>query len=368
MKTSKIRVLVVDDSAVVRTLMTHILESDPGIEVVGTAPDPYIARDKLVALRPDVMTLDIEMPRMDGLTFLDKVMTHLPVPTIVISSLTVARSEHLLKALELGAVDVVAKPTMDLSQSLNEMGADLISRVKAASRARVSIRRPTGSPATTGPSPASPSPSIHAVPVTPLKTKPIGMSSSQILAFAASTGGTEALKVVLKNLPAGIPGTVIVQHMPPLFTKSYAEALNRMCAFEVREAKDGDRVQPGLVLLAPGDYHMVMVRSGGQYFVKLNQEPLMHGVRPAADHLLRSVAELARGNAIGVILTGMGRDGADGLLAMRKAGAFTVAQDEESCIVYGMPKVAAEIGAASRITPLDRIAGLITAQFKKNAA
>ena len=340
---STIRVLIVDDSSVIRTLLTKILSSDPEIEVVGTAQDPYVAREKLVHLKPDVMTLDVEMPRMDGLSFLEKVMEHFPVRTIVVSSLTAAGSETYFRALALGAVDVVEKPSLNVSQGMAAMSADLIARVKSASRARIAAQKPTKN-----------------VPNGLVKQKSSGRAlprtTHKIVAIAASTGGTEALKKVMANLPRDTPGTVIVQHMPPLFTKTFASHLNDISEMEVREAIDGDRILPGLALVAPGNFHMRIERTGGHYLIRLSQEDLLHGVRPAADLLFYSVAEFAGSNAVGVILTGMGRDGAKGLLRMREAGALTIGQDEKTCVVYGMPKAAFEIGAVTKVLPLEKIA------------
>ena len=344
---NKIRVLIVDDSAVMRRILTELLGRDPEIEIVGTAIDPIVARDKLVQLRPDVMTLDIEMPRMDGITFLEKVMQHMPTRTLIISSLSTAGSSSSLRALEVGAVDVMAKPKIDVASNLEEMGREVIERVKAVAASRLgALKRPT-SDALAAPKRSAP--------------RALAETTHKILALAASTGGTEALKAVLSELPPNLPGTVIVQHMPPIFTRTFAESLNRLCPFEVREAKDGDRVLPGLALLAPGNFHMELTRSGAFYYVKLHQAPELHGVRPAADYLLKSVAEAAGRNAIGVVLTGMGRDGATGLLAMRNAGAATFAQDEATSVVYGMPKIAVEIGAVQKTLPLDQIAtGIVT--------
>lgn len=351
---AKVRVLVVDDSAVVRSLLTKVLNSDPGIEVVATAADPYIARDKLIAFTPDVMTLDIEMPKMDGLTFLGKVMQHMPTRTIIISALTTERSELALRALELGALDVVAKPKLDLQQSLGELGQTLIDAVKTAASAKLA--------AVKAPALGSEAPAARPL---PRKAAAAGRATQQILAIASSTGGTEALKVLLRGLPADIPGTVIVQHMPPVFTKAYAATLNRMLPFEVREAVDGDQVLRGLVLLAPGDFHMEVERRGAQYYVRLHQQPPLHGVRPAADHLLNSVAKIAPSQALGVVLTGMGRDGAAGLLSMRAAGSYNIAQDEASCVVFGMPKAAIEAGAIHEVMDPVRIAKALTHRFTK---
>ena len=345
----KTRVLVVDDSAVIRTLLTAILSSDPEIEVVGAAVDPYHARDMLVDLKPDVMTLDIEMPRMDGITFLGKVMEHFPVRTLIISSLSQKGAASSLRALELGAVDVLAKPAIDVTESMRDMAEELISRVKAVARARM------------------PTPSLARASVQPSGKKEftsLARTTHQILAIGSSTGGTEALKVVLTALPEDIPGTVIVQHMPPVFTKTYAESLQKICRFEVKEAEEGDRVQPGRVLLAPGNFHMELTRNGAYYHVTLNQKPMVHRVRPAVDLLFRTVASTAGANAIGVILTGMGRDGAQGLLEMKAAGSYNIAQDEASCVVFGMPKEAIELGATHVTLPLEKIADSILGQVK----
>jgi two-component system chemotaxis response regulator CheB len=341
----KIRLLIVDDSSVIRTLFTKIFSLDPEIEVVGTAPDPYIAREKLVQLKPDVMTLDLEMPRMDGLTFLEKVMEHFPTRTVIISSLSTEGSETALRALELGAVDVMAKPTIDLKAGLESIAAEMTARVKEVAKAQLPVRS---------------SQPIHSPGKKLIKPQAMGLhlkkTTHQILAIASSTGGTEALKKVLPLLPSDLPGTVVVQHMPPVFTKTYADALAQLCPFEVKEAVEGDRVQPGRVLIAPGNFHMELMRNGAYYHVKLNQGPLLHGVRPAADHLFRSVAKYAGGNAVGLVLTGMGNDGAAGLLEMKKAGSFNIAQDEKSCVVYGMPKKAVEAGAIDKSVKLEDIA------------
>ena len=348
----RIRVLLVDDSAVIRTMLQKILSSDPEIEVVGTAPDPYVGREKLVALKPDVMILDIEMPKMDGITFLTKVMEHFPTRTIIFSSLSLERSEVALKCLEVGAVDTMAKPAIDVTKGVLAFKDELIAKVKMVAKSKLPVKKK----------------SLSLVnPVAKSIQKPVSgallKTTHQILAIASSTGGTEALKVVLAGLPADIPGTVIVQHMPAVFTKTYAEHLNRMFPFEVKEAEDGDKVLPGRVLIAPGDFHMEIVRSGGYYNVKLHQQPAMHGVRPAADFLLKSVAHYAGSNAIGIVLTGMGKDGAQGLLEMKKAGSYNLAQNEETCVIFGMPKVAIECGAIDKVMPLDDIAGEVLKQM-----
>lgn len=349
----KIRVLIVDDSAIVRKMLARLLSSDPQIEVVGWAPDPYIAREKLFELKPDVMTLDIEMPRMDGITFLNKVMKHRPTRTLVISSLSKRGSEMALRAFEVGAIDVIEKPSIDVQSSLESQAKVIIDKVKVVARANLVGYQQK----------------IKTQPVSAQVSASLGQTTHQILAFASSTGGTEALRVVLSHLPPNIPGTLIVQHMPPVFTNSYANSLNKLCPFEVKEAKDGDKVVPGQVLLAPGNYHMELNRSGAFYFVQLHQKPFLHGVRPAADYLMKSVANKAGKNAVGVILTGMGRDGADGLLAMKNSGSYNIAQDEKSCVVFGMPKEAIEIGAIDKVITLERIAGEIVNQLRlRNAA
>jgi two-component system chemotaxis response regulator CheB len=345
----KIRCLIVDDSAVIRSVLQRMLSSDPEIEVVGSAPDPYVAREKLIELKPDVMTLDIEMPRMDGLTFLEKVMAAMPTRTLIISSLAKQQSEMALRALEAGAIDVLAKPAIDVTDGLQGMREELVARVKAVAQAQ--LQKPQ----------AAPQPKVKV----PLQTRALGQTTHQILAIAASTGGTEALKVVLSNLPPDIPGTVVVQHMPPVFTKTFAANLNKICCFEVKEAEEGDRVKPGLVLLAPGNYHMELTRSGAYYYVKLNQNPPEHGVRPAADVLMRSVAKFAGKNAVGLVLTGMGRDGAQGLLEMHRAGSYNIAQDEATSVVYGMPKMAWEAGGIDKVLPLGDVAPHLIREFQK---
>jgi two-component system chemotaxis response regulator CheB len=338
-----IRVLVVDDSAVVRKVLTEELSKHDDIEVVGSAIDPYAARDKIVALRPDVITLDLEMPRMDGLSFLSKLMKYYPLPVVVVSSLTQKNSEAALMALQLGAVEVVAKPGSQFS--LPDVHRQLVHAIRAASTARV--RKPQE----LNPSDATPAAAPSHRP--PLRT------THKILAIGASTGGTQAIEAVLLGLPADCPGTVIVQHMPEFFTASFAKRLDNLCSMEVREARDGDAVVPGLALVAPGNRHMILQHSGTTYHVRIKGGPPVHHQRPAVDVLFVSVSQSAGPNAIGVILTGMGADGAKGLHAMRKTGAYTIAQDEGSCIVFGMPKEAIKLGAADEIKPLDEIPGAI---------
>jgi two-component system chemotaxis response regulator CheB len=335
------RVLVVDDSALMRQALSQMLERDPAIEVVGTAADPYVARDKIKELNPDVLTLDVEMPRMDGLSFLEKLMRAHPMPVVMVSSLTEAGCATTLRALELGAVDFVSKPTLDLRQHLPAVAAEVIEKVKNAAAARIRPRATTVAPA--APVNGRPSPTV-------LRT------TQQLLAIGASTGGTEALREFLTALPADAPGAVIVQHMPEHFTRSFAERLDGLCTVRVHEAADGDRVLAGHALIAPGSHHMRLVREGATYLVRLGSDAPVNRHRPSVDVLFHACAEYAGANAVGVIMTGMGDDGARGLVAMRKAGAATLAQDEATCVVFGMPRAAIELGGAERVLPLDRLA------------
>jgi two-component system chemotaxis response regulator CheB len=345
-----IKVLIVDDSAVVRQVLATELSKAPDIEVVGTAVDPYVARDKIVALQPDVLTLDIEMPRMDGLTFLTKLMKYHPMPVVVVSSLTQSGSEMAIRALELGAVDVVAKS--GAAYSVAGTSAVLIDRVRAAAQARFVAKEPR---------PAAAEPPVKALPSHLPKT------THKVLAIGASTGGTEAIREVLTALPATSPGIVIVQHMPEHFTAAFAARLNSLAAVEVREARDGDAVTPGVALIAPGNHHMVLTRSGALYYVGIRDGPRVHHQRPAVDVLFYSVARDAGANAVGVLLTGMGSDGAKGLLAMRQAGASTLAQDEKSCVVFGMPKEAIRLGAAEQVVSLGQMAGRVISCLNETA-
>jgi two-component system, chemotaxis family, protein-glutamate methylesterase/glutaminase len=331
-----IRVLIVDDSATARAVLREILESDPSIEVVATASDAYVARDKIVELKPDVVCLDVEMPRMDGITFLKRLMHYMPVPVVMVSSLTQNGARTTLEALESGAVDFVAKPHSHIYDGVESMREELLSKIKVAAKVRVRQR------------------SLQTIQQANMTS--LAETTHKILAIGASTGGTEALKDVLMGLPRNAPGTIIVQHMPPNFTGPFAERLNGLCAMEIREARNGDSITPGVALIAPGDYHMVVRRSGARYYVEIGSGEKVSGHRPSVDVLFNSVAKIAGSNAIGVILTGMGGDGARGLLAMRNAGARTLGQDEASCIVYGMPKVAYDLGAVERQLPLNHIA------------
>ncbi len=337
----KIKVLIVDDSAIVRKIFSEELSRYPDIEIIGTAPDPFVARDKIVNLQPDVITLDIEMPRMDGLTFLKKLMKYYPVPTIVVSSLTPKGGKMTLEALDIGAVDVIAKPGG--SYSVGDMSSQLADKIRAASRVNMS-------PATG---------TTNLVREKPEPMKALTQTSHKVIAIGASTGGTEALKNVLMKLPPNIPGIVIVQHMPANFTTAFADRLNTLCQFQVKEAHDNDTVVPGTCLIAPGNFHMLLRRSGARYYVEVKTGPMVHHQRPAVDVLFKSTAKYAGANAVGVILTGMGADGAAGLKEMKDAGAGTIAQDEKSCVVFGMPKEAIKLGAADKVLPLDQIANEI---------
>ncbi|MFO1511416.1 MAG: chemotaxis response regulator protein-glutamate methylesterase [Verrucomicrobiota bacterium] len=337
----KIKVLVVDDSAVVRRMICDALAKDPQIEVVGTAPDPYVARDKILELNPDVLTLDIEMPRMDGITFLKILQQHRPVPVIVISSLTQAGSAAALAALEAGAVDVLAKPSS--AYSIGNLGERLSQCIKAAAIARNICRNPVRGP-------SSPAPVLRAA---------TSFNPRQIICLGSSTGGVEALTEVLTNLPDGLPGIAIVQHIPPYFSRVFAERMNQQSTIEVREAVDGDLLQPGLALVAPGDFHMVATWVGSGFRMSLNQKPPVHHCRPAVDVLFRSVSEMAGARVVAAILTGMGSDGAMGMKALKAAGAHTIAQDESTCVVYGMPRAAAELGVVDRVLPLPQIASAL---------
>jgi two-component system chemotaxis response regulator CheB len=345
-----IRVLIVDDSAIVRKILTDSLASEPDLEVVGSAPDPFVARDKILALHPDVITLDIEMPRMDGLTFLRKLMHFHPMPVVVISSLAQPSCLAAIQALELGAVEVLAKPAGPYS--VGELRQVLAAKIRAAASARL---RPALPPTTPAAAPVTP----QASPLPTILPAVGSQSLSNIIAIGASTGGTEAIATVLRAFPKESPGIVVVQHIPPQFSRAFADRLNQMCQIDVKEAEDGDTLRPGLALIAPGDFHMLLRKAGGRYFVNVKTGPRVCYQRPAADVLFFSVAEAAGASAVGALLTGMGSDGAQGLLKMHQAGACTIAQDEASCVVFGMPREAIHLGAAGQVLPLDRIASAL---------
>ncbi len=348
---AKIRVLTVDDSALMRQVLTSLLSRDPDIDVVGSAPDPYVAREKIKALNPDVLTLDVEMPKMDGLTFLEKLMRGHPMPVIMVSTLTEAGCETTLRALELGAVDFITKPKLDVQRGMEEVARELIDKVKAAAVANVK-REASGVGHTMNPLP-HPSPSSFPSGSAMLKT------TDTIIAIGSSTGGTEAVREILMALPAHTPPILITQHMPPRFTKTWADRLNSLCRLSVKEAADGDSVLPGHALVAPGGYHMALDRNGARYMVRVNQDPPVNRHRPSVDVLFNSVACYAGRNSIGVILTGMGGDGAKGMLAMKQAGARTIAQDEATCVVFGMPKEAIKLGGVDKVLSLGEIAGAV---------
>lgn len=335
----KIKVLVVDDSAVIRKILREELSRAQDIEVVGTAPDPYVARDKIVKLKPHVVTLDIEMPRMDGLTFLKKLMRYYPLPIIIVSSLTKKSGRLAMEALSLGALDVISKPSN--GYPVGEMSAQLMDKIRAVASVKLqprAVRKPK-----------------KKIP-TKMPPKALSKKTDKVIAFGASTGGIEALRLVLTAMPPKSPGILVVQHMPAHFTTSFAERLNKVSALRIREAKNGDSLVNGVALIAPGNYHMVLRRSRANYFVQVKKGPFVNHQRPAVDVLFHSVAKCAGRNAIGAILTGMGSDGAHGLLKMKEAGAHTLAQDEKSCVVFGMPKEAIKLGAVERVVPLEDMA------------
>jgi two-component system, chemotaxis family, protein-glutamate methylesterase/glutaminase len=338
----KTRVAIIDDSALMRELLTQILSHDREIEVVAKAPDPIVGWEKIKESHPDVVTLDVEMPRMDGLKFLDMLMTHYPLPVVMVSSLTEKGCETTWRALELGAFDFVTKPKIDIQSGTVALAEELCAKVKAASMAKLQPRRPS----------ASSGIASKRAPVDQALIK----STHKVLAVGASTGGTEALRALLTALPSDAPGVVVVQHMPENFTRSFAERLDGLCRMRVSEAKDGDRILPGHVLIAPGNYHLEVNRSGASYVARVFQADPVSGHRPSVDVMFDSCARSLGANAVGVILTGMGADGARGMLAMRRNGARTIAQDEETCVVFGMPKEAIARGAVDEVLPLGRIA------------
>lgn len=337
--TRKTRVLIVDDSALVRRILSDSLAEQPDIEVVGTAADPYIARDMILELEPDVLTLDIEMPRMDGLTFLRKLMQHRPMPVIVISSLAQASCEAALRALEEGAVEAFGKPSGPYS--VGDLKKTLADRVRAAAKAKVRIPSEDRG-------------------LTRAANSAVGaLKPNSVIAIGASTGGTEAIRQVLQTLPENLPGTVVTQHIPAGFSKAFSERLNLLCRMEVKEAADGDELHPGRVLVAPGGMHMMLRRAGSGYRVAIKDGPRVCYQRPSVDVLFRSVADEAGPNAVAALLTGMGSDGASGLSQIRQVGGATIAQNEETCVVYGMPREAIRLGAAAQVLPLQQVAPAI---------
>ncbi|KDB10619.1 response regulator receiver modulated CheB methylesterase [Burkholderia sp. lig30] len=348
----KIKVLCVDDSALIRSLMTEIINSQSDMEVCATAPDPLVARDLIKQHNPDVLTLDVEMPRMDGLDFLEKLMRLRPMPVVMVSSLTERGSEITLRALELGAVDFVTKPRVGIRDGMLEYSEKLADKIRAASRARVRQ----------APQPHAAARTAASHPVAPMINNPL-VSTEKLIIIGASTGGTEAIREVLEPLPPDAPAVLIAQHMPPGFTKSFAQRLNGLCRIAVKEAEHGERVLPGHAYIAPGHAHLLLARSGANYVAHLSDEPPVNRHRPSVDVLFRSAATHAGKNAIGVILTGMGRDGAAGLLEMKRAGAYTFAQDEASCIVFGMPREAIALGGADEVVALGDMSRRVMARL-----
>ncbi|MBW1960215.1 MAG: chemotaxis response regulator protein-glutamate methylesterase [Deltaproteobacteria bacterium] len=348
-----IKVLVVDDSALVRQTLAEILSSDPEIKVMATASDPYAAAEKIRCQLPDVITLDVEMPRMDGITFLEKIMSQHPIPVVICSSVAGKGSENALKALEYGAIEIIEKPKLGTKQFLYESKIRICDTVKAAARARLK-------PISTR-SKVAPKLTADAVLPEP-HTSSVIKTTEKVVAVGASTGGTEALRVFLEALPPDAPGTVIVQHMPENFTTAFAKRLDGICQVTVKEAQDDDTVVRGRALIAPGNRHMLLKRSGARYCVELKDGPLVCRHRPSVDVLFRSAARYAGLNAVGVIMTGMGDDGARGMLEMKQAGAFTIAQDEKTCVVFGMPQEAIKLNAVDKVLPLESIAGDVLQQ------
>lgn len=356
-----IRVLVVDDSAVMRSVLSEIINQADDLEVVGTATDPIVARELIKQLNPDVVTLDIEMPKMDGLEFLDKLMRLRPTPVIMISTLTERGSDVTFRALELGAVDFVTKPKLNAAQGIRPYADEICDKIRAAHQAR--LRSPgkfatqAGAVAASGGTgSASSGPALDPAVV-----------RERLVLIGASTGGTEAIKEVLMRFPEQMPGILIVQHMPEMFTGSFAKRLDGLCKVRVKEAEDGERVLPGHVYLAPGHSHLLVKRTGGSYYCELSKGDPVNRHRPSVDVLFHSAAKHVGASGVGVILTGMGKDGAQGMLAMRQAGCWNIGQDQESCIVYGMPREAAQIGAVDEVSPLGEVAQRVVARLRQPA-
>lgn len=341
---SKTRVLIIDDSALIRSILTEIINKEKDLEVVGAAPDPLVAREMIRATNPDVLTLDVEMPKMDGLDFLERLMRLRPTPVIMVSTLTERGAEVTMKALELGAIDFVAKPKVGIAAGMADLARDICEKIRVASKARMH-RNVTGAPPPPTPSGPKVAPKNYS-----------RLSTEKIIAIGSSTGGTEAVKDVLVRLPADSPAIVITQHMPPGFTQSFATRLDSLCKITVSEARDGERVLPGHAYIAPGGRHMRVERSGANYVIALDDSDPVNRHKPSVEVMFRSVTKNVGPNAIGVMLTGMGKDGAMAMLEMKQAGAFNIAQDESSCVVFGMPREAIAVGAVDEVLPLSRIA------------
>lgn len=357
-----IRVLIVDDSALVRQTLREILEADPEIDVMGTAPDPYLAAKKMSTAIPDVMTLDIEMPRMDGLTFLDRIMAQHPLPVVICSALTEKNSELAVRAIEHGAVEVINKPRLGVRQFFEEARIRITDVIKAAAKARMPGKKALVSRQHR----VEPKLSADAMIPGIKPGRAVLQTTDKVLVVGASTGGTEALRILLEAMPLDAPGIIVVQHMPEHFTTAFAQRLNGLCDISVKEAADGDPVLRGHALIAPGNRHLLLQRSGAKYMVQVKDGPLVSRHRPSVDVLFRSAARYAGSNAIGVIMTGMGDDGARGMREMHETGAYTIAQDEASCVVYGMPKEAVKLGGVDQVMPLAEIAGEVIRYYKKH--
>ncbi|WP_371194364.1 chemotaxis response regulator protein-glutamate methylesterase [Glaciecola sp. SC05] len=335
-----IRVLVVDDSALIRSLLSEIIRQDPDLELVGAAPDAFVAKEMVMKFNPDVITLDIEMPKVDGLTFLDRLMKARPTPVLMISTLTEKGAEATIRSLEIGAIDFIAKPKLNVAHGIAQYQHEIVQKIKIAAASKPRARTPSVAKSA-------------AIPISYRGTE-------TIVGIGASTGGTEAIRHVLERLSPAFPATVITQHMPPNFTRSFAQRLDGLCKINVHEAKDGERLLPGNAYIAPGDRHLEVVRHGADYRIRLIDGPLVSGHKPSVDVMFASLAKVAGNNTIATVLTGMGKDGAKGLLALSQAGAITMAQDEDSCVVYGMPKAAVEIGATTNVVSLDNMSMTLT--------
>ncbi|MGQ8366531.1 protein-glutamate methylesterase/protein-glutamine glutaminase [Glaciecola sp. 1036] len=343
-----IKVLVIDDSALIRRLLGEIINQAPGMTLVGSAPDAYVAKEMVIRLQPDVITLDIEMPRVDGLTFLDRLMKAKPTPVLMISTLTEKGADATIRSMELGAIDFIAKPKIDVAKGIDAYQAEIVSKIRMAAKA----------------TPRRRSSSVSKTAAIPLAYK----GTELIVGIGASTGGTEAIREVLQGLSPAFPATVITQHMPPNFTKSFAKRLDSCCAIRVKEAEDGERLLPGNAYIAPGDRHLKVKRSGADYRILLENGPLVSGHKPSVDVMFNSLADTVGNNVVATILTGMGKDGAEGLLALKNAGASTMAQDEKSCVVFGMPRVAIEVGATDTIVTLDQMSQYLSKAVEKKGA